>query len=224
MRILIITGGSIDEDFAAHFINSEKFDIIIVVDGALNFIHQLILKKKFPLQIDHLVGDFDSVDAGILEKYIGDPQITVHQFMPEKDHTDTEMAMALGMDLCADKKGEIYLLGAAGTRMDHLIANIHALLGPFRKGIPCSMIDKNNRIRLIAHTQKISKNRQWGKYISLLPLSPVLKGLDLEGFKYPLRNKTLYLGDSLGVSNELLEDEGLITIKEGIAILIESGD
>lgn len=224
MRILIITGGSIDEDFALEFINSEKFDINIVVDGALNFINRLIVKKKYPLQIHHLVGDFDSADPEILGKHISNPEITVHKFRPEKDNTDTELAIHLAMDLCEDKEGEIYILGAAGTRLDHLIANIHLLIKPFNKEIPCYIVDKNNRLQLIAHNKRILQSSQWGKYVSLLPLGQVLGGIDLTGFKYPLKNKTVHLGDSLCVSNELVNDEGVIRIRDGIAILIESRD
>ena len=35
MRILIITGGRIDEDFALSLLEKEKFEHMIVVDGAL---------------------------------------------------------------------------------------------------------------------------------------------------------------------------------------------
>ena len=37
MRILIITGGRIDEDFALSLLEKEKFEHMIVVDGALAF-------------------------------------------------------------------------------------------------------------------------------------------------------------------------------------------
>jgi len=224
MRILIVTGGSIDEDFAARFISSEKFDINIIVDGALNVVNRLLIWKKCLLKIHHLVGDFDSADPDVLGKYIREPEITVHKFKPEKDNTDTELAVGLAMDLCRNQEGEIYILGATGTRLDHLLANIHLMIRPFNKGIPCCIVDKNNRVRLITDTYKILKNNQWGKYISLLPLDPVLRGIDLTGFKYLLQNKTVSLGDSLCISNELLEDEGVITIRDGIAILVESSD
>ena len=224
MKILIITGGSIDDDFAIHFIDKGKFAVTIVVDGALNVIDRLINQKKFPIQIHHLVGDFDSADPEILKKYIGNPEITVHPFKPEKDNTDTELAVRLAMDLCTDKESEIYLLGATGTRLDHVIANLQLMIKPFEAGIPCCIIDKNNRVRLISHTYKIFKSSQWGEYISLLPFDSVLRGINLTGFKYPLKDKTVYLGDSLCISNELLAKEGLITIRDGIAILIESRD
>jgi len=224
MRILIIAGGRIDPDFASGFISNEKFDVNIVVDGALNFVHRLTDEKEYILPIHHLVGDFDSADPQILEQYINKPEITVHQFGAEKDYTDTELAIHLAIDLCGDKAGEIYILGATGTRLDHLLANIYMMIRPFNKGIPCYIIDKNNRVQLIAHKRKLFKSSQWGQYISLLPFGQALVGIDLTGFKYPLSHQTIHLGDSLCISNELLDEEGLITIRDGIAILIESTD
>lgn len=52
----------------------------------------------------------------------------------------------------------------------------------------------------------------------------MLHGVTLEGFKYSLKNATLKVGESLGVSNEQIEPEAMIRIKEGILILIFSKD
>jgi thiamine pyrophosphokinase len=71
---------------------------------------------------------------------------------------------------------------------------------------------------------KVSKGKQYGNYISLLPLTEEVTGVTLYGFKYPLTDKTLVIGDSLGVSNELIEDEGIIVITSGTLIVVESMD
>lgn len=42
--------------------------------------------------------------------------------------------------------------------------------------------------------------------------------------KYTLENYTLKLGSSLGISNEQIENEAEIEIKQGILILIKSKD
>lgn len=52
----------------------------------------------------------------------------------------------------------------------------------------------------------------------------MLYGVTLEGFKYSLQNGTLKIGESIGVSNEQIEDEAAIKIVEGILILIYSKD
>ena len=89
-------------------------------------------------------------------------------------------------------------------------------------GIECMIADSHNCVRMIQKEAVVRK--PFGKYISLIPVTECLKGVDLEGFKYPLRDRTVYLGESLCVSNELAGAEGKIRIREGIALLIESKD
>ena len=49
-------------------------------------------------------------------------------------------------------------------------------------------------------------------------------GVTLEGFKYGLQDATLKIGESIGVSNEQIEENATIKIKDGILILIYSKD
>jgi len=49
-------------------------------------------------------------------------------------------------------------------------------------------------------------------------------GVTLKGFKYPLEDYTLSIGNSLGVSNEQIEEEAEIIIEQGILIVIKSID
>lgn len=49
-------------------------------------------------------------------------------------------------------------------------------------------------------------------------------GVTLEGFKYSLKDTTLKIGESIGVSNEQIDNEATIKIREGILILIFSKD
>ena len=64
MKVLIITGGNIDDDFAFSFLKKNKYDEVIAVDGGLAF------ADRAGMDITHLVGDFDTIDSEILEKYI----------------------------------------------------------------------------------------------------------------------------------------------------------
>jgi len=57
-----------------------------------------------------------------------------------------------------------------------------------------------------------------------MPLTTEVKEVSLEGFKYPLHKKTLYIGDSLGISNELIDKQAKILLKSGILICIKSKD
>ena len=115
-------------------------------------------------------------------------------------------------------------MGALGRRMDHALANIHILKDALEANIPCQMIDEHNRIYLINKEMALEKDKVYGKYVSLIPLTSTVEGLTLAGFKYPLHDYTLPIGTSLGISNEIVTDTAHIEMKNGILIVIESRD
>lgn len=122
------------------------------------------------------------------------------------------------------KSYKITILGALGKRMDHAIANIHILKDALEANIHCQILDRYNRIYLINKSIQLEKNKAYGKYISLIPLTSTVEGLTLTGFKYPLNNYTLPIGTSLGISNEIIDNTAHIEMKNGILIVIESRD
>ena len=188
---------------------------IIAGDRGLEALYQL---KIIP---NHVVGDFDSVSPEILEFYRKQPQIIFHTYRAEKDNTDTDIALQLAIRL---KSSKITIMGALGKRMDHAIANIHILKDALEANIPCQMIDEHNRIYLINKEMTLEKDKVYGKYVSLIPLTSIVEGLTLTGFKYPLKDYTLPIGTSLGISNEIIGDTAHIQMKNGILIVIESRD
>ena len=188
---------------------------IIVCDRGLEALYQL---KIIP---NHVVGDFDSVSPNVLTFYQNKPQVVFHTYNAEKDNTDTDIALKLAIKL---KSSEITILGALGKRMDHAIANIHILKDALEAEIPCQILDENNRIYLINKESTLNKDKIYGKYISLIPLTSVVEGLTLTGVKYPLNNYDLPVGTSLGISNEIIEDTAHIKMEKGILIVIESRD
>ena len=188
---------------------------IIAGDRGLEALYQL---KIIP---NHVVGDFDSVSPEILEFYKKQSQIIFHTFHAEKDNTDTDIALQLAIRL---KSSKITIMGALGKRMDHAIANIHILKDALEANIPCQMIDEHNRIYLINKEMTLEKEKVYGKYVSLIPLTSTVEGLSLTGFKYPLKDYTLPIGTSLGISNEIIGDTAHIQMKNDILIVIESRD
>lgn len=121
------------------------------------------------------------------------------------------------------KSTKITIIGAIGTRIDHTIANIHILKEALDKNIKARIINKNNEIWLTNKDEEIEKNDQY-KYISVIPLTNTVTGLTITGMKYPLKNYTLSIGNSLGISNEQIEKKATIQLKTGILIIIKSRD
>lgn len=215
MNTLIISGGEINLDFLYKYYNDNKNSTIIAVDKGLNALHELNILPN------HIVGDFDSINKETLSLYSNNPNIVIHKYNPEKDYTDTDIAIKLAIDL---NSSCINIIGGFGNRIDHLLANIHILMHGLNANIPCYLLDECNKVYLINSTTEIHKSKAYGKYISLIPLTNSVDGLTLTGFKYPLNDYTLPIGVSLGISNEIIDDIATISFKEGILIIIESRD
>ena len=164
------------------------------------------------------MGDFDSIDKNILEKY-DNSNYNIQRLIPEKDLTDTQSALELAIK---KKSTDITIVGAIGTRLDHVIANVHILKIALDKKISAKIINENNEIQLINKPIELTKDKY--KYVSVIPLTTEVIGVTIEGMKYPLDNYTIKIGDSLGVSNEITNPIAKISLKQGILIIIKSKD
>lgn len=218
MNALIISGGSLDMEFAQSYIRNYSFGCMIAADKGMKFFYE---QKIVP---DYIVGDFDSADPGILQNFRQQDKSQkprILQFQPEKDETDTELAIRIAIQRGCDA---IHLLGATGSRVDHMIGNLHLLGAAMTQGVECIMVDRNNRIRLICRGMKLKREEQYGNYVSLFPFTPQVKGLTLHGFKYPLEDYTLECYHSIGVSNEITAPEAEILFQEGVLMVVEAKD
>ncbi len=215
MNVLILTGGDVDIPFAAGFLREEPRPLVIAVDGGLRY------AKALGIVPDCLVGDFDTAGEEAVKPYeaMGVP---VMRHRPEKDCTDTELALLYALDL--PDVSHITILGAFGGRFDHALANVQILLHALKKKVPCFLADPQNLVFLADGPVTFSRNTMWKPYISLIPLTERARGVTLTGFRYPLSEAELSIGKSLGVSNELIREEGFLDIKEGVLICIQSRD
>ena len=109
----------------------DEVDFIIAADKGCECLY------NYNIIPDLLIGDFDSANKEILNKARLKIK-EVLEFPPEKDYTDTEIAL-----MEAAKRGteKILLFGATGTRMDHTLGNIGLLLIAKEKGITLEIID-----------------------------------------------------------------------------------
>ena len=217
-KCVIVSGGSINDSFAMQMIENIKPDCVIGVDSGLNFLYR---NQVVPT---HIVGDFDSVDSSVIEYYKSETDIPIREFNPVKDATDTEIAVRLAMELGAD---QIYILGASqGNRLDHLFGNVLTMMIPAQEGISCFMVDEHNRMRILTKPLKLKREEQYGKYISLVPLTTDVHGVTLSGFRYPLWDYRFNIETtgSLGISNELVEEIGKIDFRSGILLMLECTD
>ncbi len=165
-------------------------------------------------------GDFDSVTEAELE-LIKEKVPHLNIYPAQKDETDMELALSWAI---GQKVEKIHLFGATGGRLDHMLANVQLLTKSIATNIEISIIDQNNIISVQAPGQyHLHINKQY-PYISFLPFSREVKGINLTGFKYSLTDENITWGSTLCVSNELVSEKCTYSFKEGIIIVIRSKD
>ena len=198
-KTLIVAGGRMERDFALSFLcaGAQSYDYIIAVDGGLCALYELNITPT------DIVGDFDTVEPELLSRYADSKRVRIHRYNPQKDNTDSEIAVEMAV-------------GYGSGRIDR------AARGACR----AFLYDSNNRARLVDGECIITKEEEYGKYISVLPYTQLADGITLEGFKYPLRDHTmdLFQTPTLGISNEITGQHGRIRVKKGVLLVIESKD
>lgn len=208
---LIVAGGK--------FLNREilrdiikETELIIAADGAGKYLYDIDVTP------DYLVGDFDTLDSFYLDHY-KDKGVKIHTFPRKKDKTDLELAIDYAI-----KEGvkELILIGVLGTRMDHSLGNIMLLFMLWEKGIKGRIIDDNNEMFIVEKETIITKNRF--SYVSILSIYEDMIGVTLRGFKYETTNEIFYRTSTFGISNELINEKGIVKIKSGKGLIILSKD
>lgn len=213
-RILILTGGHLEESFLREHWTANTYDMVIAADRGL------VMADQLGIPVDYVVGDFDSVPMEIFHKYDGQNAV-IESYPSEKDYTDTEIAIEKA---CSFNPKEIVIMGATGSRLDHSLGNIHLLLRLLNRGIYGELLNRNNRIYLKDGSFDIVKEKQHGDYVSFLPFGQTIDEFTLEGFKYPLYNAKVIPGETLCISNELLDDVGRVQYSHGVIIVFETKD
>lgn len=214
-RILIVSGGKVDEDILKELIGTYSYSKIIGVDKGLESLDLLEIGP------DILCGDFDTVNALIFNKYKDREGCVIKEFPPMKDFTDTHLAVDIAIEEGATV---IDICGGTGSRMDHFLGNLGVIAYALAKGVKVYMWDGNNRIQMTDKGIVQKKDECFGKYVSLIPYGGEVSGVTLYGFKYPLSGATLKLEESLGVSNEIVEEEAKVELESGKLIVIEARD
>lgn len=165
------------------------------------------------------IGDFDSVTAEEAALIRENSASYADCDAVDKDKTDLELAFDWAI---AERPAEIVVVGATGTRFDHTLANVQLLRKASEAGIPCRIVDARNEIRLARGGERTLVRKGPYHYVSLLPLAGEVRGITLTGFRYPLNDATLPVGSTLGVSNELLGESGVVESASGDLLVISS--
>lgn len=178
--------------------------VIGVDKGAL-----LCLKNE--IKMDIAIGDFDSITQDELDLLYKETEVI--RLNPIKDETDTCEAL----EYCNGYDDITILGGIMGNRIEHFYANLLLL-----ENYPNIKIKDDNSLIFTA-SNDITLKKSIYKYVSIFSLSDNTI-LSLSGFKYDLDSYHMNRLNPLGVSNEILNENALINIKNGKILIILSKD
>lgn len=177
-------------------------DFIICADGGY------VYAQKAGITPDLIVGDFDS-------STVPDTNVETIILPTEKDDTDTLYAVREGI-----KRGytDFVFLAVTGGREDHTFANYSVLLYLKHHGCRGCIVTENCEIFLLEKEKKVVKNKK-DKTFSIFPFFCKKCCVTLSGFYYPLTNYTITAEFPLGVSNVITDDNAIISVSSGTAVV-----
>ena len=206
MRAFVFGGGEVCPEYIEEKV--QEGDLVVCADSGYK--NALAMGAK----VDVLVGDFDSlgdVPCGEFE---------IVRVPAEKDSTDTQLAVAVALERGAD---EIIIVGSTSGRVDHALSLMALLEHLYERKVHALIVNGQNRIRFVRDSGAIIVRSAY-RYFSVVTLDKIAKKVSIEGGKYPLVKKDIERGFQFAVSNEIVKNAALITVKKGSVYVIESRD
>ena len=207
MRAFIYTGGTVRTEAITE--HPKPDDLSIAADSGY---HTAVALGE---RIDLLLGDFDSI--GDVPR---DSGIEIQQVPAEKDYTDTQLAVEIAIDRGAT---DIIIIGGLSGRLDHTLSTLAILEELHARKIYGTVTDGQSRARYMKSSSTLIARSPY-KYLSIIAADEVVKGVDIEGCKYPLKKATLRRCHQFAVSNEITGNVAFIAVKKGGVYIIESRD
>ena len=106
-RTVIVSGGELEKEFVLSVLKESDVNCIIAVDRGMEFLYENKIDPSY------IVGDFDSVKEEVARYYRDETTVPIRQYDPEKDASDTEIAVRFAVTLGCQ---ELLILGATGVR------------------------------------------------------------------------------------------------------------
>jgi thiamine pyrophosphokinase len=182
--------------------------VVVAADSGLD------LARELGLAVDVVVGDLDSVSTTALT-WARDSGIAVEASPPDKDQTDLELAICRAV---GDGIERLVVLGGAGGRLDHLLANVAVLCGPLTKGIETEAWI--GTARLLVVRDRVAIDDAVGSVASLLAWHGDASGVTTIGMRWPLRGAVLRSGSALGTSNVVVAERAGVALDSGVISVV----
>ncbi len=171
--------------------------LIIAADGGYAKLRELSITP------DITVGDLDSLG----ERPEGDLRLLPHI----KDVTDMYEAVCIGIE---NGCTEYHLYGGTGGRPDHTLANIQLIAQLSQQGYTAYLYGIGYVFTCITNGITSLPLRESG-FVSVFAHSDRCSGVTIKGLMYELDYAELKNDFALGVSNEFIGKEALISVNKG---------
>lgn len=210
MRAVVVASGGLDPADAVHLDGAE---LSIAADGGAASLERI---GRHP---QRLIGDLDSVDAGLVERLERDGT-RVERHPADKEASDTELAVEAAFAAGAT---EVTLLGATGgERLDHELANLLLLADTAFAGRALTAVRGAARVTALHAGQARRLDGRPGDLVTLLPVGGDASGVTTQGLRWPLEAATLRMGRSRGLSNEVVSAPASVRMESGVLLVIET--
>jgi len=183
-------------------------DVVIAADSGLD------LARHLGMAVDVVVGDLDSVTPAGLA-WARATGIPIEKSSADKDETDLELAIARAAGTGAER---IVMLGGAGGRLDHLLANVAVLCGPLTQGIETEAWIGTARVLVVR--SRVDIEDAAGSVASLLAWHGAATGVTTHGMAWPLNGARLEAGSALGTSNVVVAKRAGIALDTGVLSVV----
>ena len=206
MTAYIYLGGSIRPEGIEEA--PDKEDLIIAADSGYENALALGVSPTVAL------GDFDSYDEQRIPS-----DVKKIPFPPQKDFTDSQLAVEYAIEQGCTR---IYLIGGLSGRLDHTMSNLAILESLWDRRIRAVMTDGCNRVRFLRNDSEILPRSPHFRYFGLLAADERVRGVEIDGCKYPLKNATLLRKNQFAVSNEIEGNCAFLSVRRGGLWIVES--
>lgn len=163
---------------------------------------------------DLIIGDLDSYKGEIPK------DVPIEKLPTEKDDTDTGHSLTYAIE---QGYKDIVIVGGIGGRFDHTVSNVQNAAGACDRGVRVTLVSDGNEYTAVKNGSISIKKREGWK-LSVFSLTEKCEGVTLRGVYYPLENATLTHTFPLGTSNEFVDGDAEISVKNGMLLVVISRD
>lgn len=206
-RVLLFIGGAMGADPSP-----DPEAIVIAADSGYE--HAI----ASGIAVDVLVGDLDSIAPPALA-HAEQSHIRIVRHRPDKDATDTELALDMAMELSATA---IDMYGGEGGDLSHLLGVASIIAADKFADTAIRWHTAKGEVSVVRRGRPLTESVAVGSHVALVPVTDVT-GVTTTGLRWPLNDENLIRGTSRGLSNQSKETAITVTTESGVLLVNVEG-